>query len=56
LRAWGLELAPRAEGDPGLLVPALAIDAYERGRPSADAACRHGDERVLAAARPTART
>ncbi|MFN7552798.1 MAG: HyaD/HybD family hydrogenase maturation endopeptidase [Pseudomonadota bacterium] len=51
LRAWGVDLAPRAEGHPGLMVPALAIDAYERGRPPADAACRHGDERVLAAAR-----
>jgi hydrogenase maturation protease len=50
LRGWGVALAPRAGGGPGLLVPALAIDAYERGRPSADAACRIGDARVLAAA------
>jgi hydrogenase maturation protease len=55
LRGWGIELAPRAEGDPGLLVPALAIDAYEQGRPSPDAACRHGDERVLAATRSVGR-
>jgi hydrogenase maturation protease len=49
LRAWGVALVPRSEGDPGLMVPALSLDAYERGRPSAEAACRIGDARVLAA-------
>jgi hydrogenase maturation protease len=33
--------------------PGLALDAYEGGRPSADAACRVGDPRFLAAG-PTA--
>lgn len=55
LRGWGVELAARPDGAPGLMVPALSIDAYERGRPSPDVACRHGDERVLAAARPGGR-
>jgi hydrogenase maturation protease len=50
LRAWGVELAPRDEATPGLMVPALSLEAYEQGRPPAEAACRHGDERVLAAA------
>lgn len=49
LREWGVALAPRVGDGPGLLVPALAIDAYEQGRPSAEAACRIGDPRVLAA-------
>ena len=56
LRGWGVELVARADDAPGLMVPALSIDAYERGRPSPDAACRHGDERVLAAARPAGRS
>lgn len=50
LRRWGVALAPREHDGPGLLVPALAIDAYEQGRPSAEIACRIGDARVLAAA------
>ena len=28
--------------------PSLSLDAYEAGRPSAEAACRVGDERFLA--------
>lgn len=52
LRAWGVALAPRHGQAPDFMVPALSIEAYEQGRPSADAACRHGDERVLAAAGP----
>ncbi len=51
LREWGIELRRREGNAPGLLVPALALDAYERGRPSASAACRFGDARVLAAGR-----
>lgn len=51
LGLWGIALVPRGADAPGLLVPALAIDAYEQGRPSADAACRHGDARVLASSR-----
>jgi hydrogenase maturation protease len=49
LRAWGVDLVPRDGSSPDLMVPALSLEAYEQGRPSADAACRHGDERVLAA-------
>lgn len=52
LRAWGVDLAPRGESAPGIMVPALSLEAYEQGRPSAEAACRIGDERVLAAAAP----
>ena len=32
--------------------PALRMDAYEGGRPSAEAACRIGDERFLPSALP----
>ncbi|MCE3001549.1 MAG: HyaD/HybD family hydrogenase maturation endopeptidase [Xanthomonadaceae bacterium] len=52
LRAWGVELVERTDAPPEVIVPALSIEAYESGRPSADAACRHGDERVLAAVAP----
>ncbi|MGZ8259483.1 MAG: HyaD/HybD family hydrogenase maturation endopeptidase [Caldimonas sp.] len=49
LRAWGIEPMPRAEppAEP-LSAAALAIDAYEAGRPSASEACRIGDARFLA--------
>jgi hydrogenase maturation protease len=49
LRAWGIAPVPRAEppAEP-LSAAALAIDAYEAGRPSASAACRIGDARFLA--------
>jgi hydrogenase maturation protease len=45
--AWGVNLSPGA--DP-LAQPdrALALESYEQGRPSAEDACRSGDERVLA--------
>lgn len=52
LRAWGVELVERTDAPPEVIVPALSIEAYESGRPSADAACRHGDERVLSAVAP----
>ena len=46
--AWGVDTAGLsrtvAPGD-----DALAIDAYEAGRPSAAIACRFGDARFLAA-------
>lgn len=49
LRAWGVEPLPRAESDAEPLSPgALALHAYESGRPSAADACRHGDARFLA--------
>jgi hydrogenase maturation protease len=55
LRAWGIEPLPRAEppADP-LAAHALALDAYEAGRPSAVAACRIGDARFLPATRESA--
>jgi len=50
LAAWGFPGTPRA---PGAVVEplnaiALALDAYESGRPSGEEACRLGDPRVLA--------
>jgi hydrogenase maturation protease len=53
LAAWGYPARLREPGAP--IVPlnavALALDAYESGRPSSDEACRIGDARVLARAR-----
>ena len=48
LHSWGVDPVPRAAapGDP-LAPDALALDAYEAGRPSAAAACRIGDARFL---------
>jgi hydrogenase maturation protease len=51
LADWGAE--PRARARPlanadAVATPALALQAYERGRPSAEAACRIGDARFLA--------
>ena len=44
----GVDVRPRlAEGSP-LVDPAVARAAYEAGRPSAETACRIGDDRVLA--------
>ena len=51
LSGWGYVATPRPKGeavDP-LNDAALALDAYEHGRPSAESACRIGDPRVLAA-------
>jgi hydrogenase maturation protease len=52
LARWGVPVSARAAfgADADVLAPALSLDRYEQGRPSAEAACRHGDERVLAAA------
>ncbi len=44
---WGFE--PRQRRTPSVGSDALAMAAYETGRPSADAACRFGDERFIAA-------
>ena len=51
LSAWGFPGTPRPAGSPvePLNAASLAIDAYEAGRPSAAAACRIGDPRLLAA-------
>lgn len=50
LAGWGHPLRAReALADPdAVIAPALRLDAYEAGRPSAEEACRIGDGRVLA--------
>lgn len=50
LQAWGERLAPRSGPAPALFDVSLALTPYEAGRPDAHAACRYGDERVLARA------
>jgi hydrogenase maturation protease len=57
LVGFGVHCAPGSDADEDnhdqlrdLPDPALALDAYEAGRPSAAAAYRHGDPRVLTAA------
>jgi len=48
LEAWGIEALPRSEPPADALAAgALALDAYESGRPSARDACRIGDARFL---------
>lgn len=48
LRDWGCKVSLRKTASgAGLNEDALAMAAYEAGRPSADAACRGGDERFL---------
>lgn len=50
LRAWGAKPVPRLAppaGDEAVTVRTLAIEGYEAGRPSAEQACRIGDERFL---------
>jgi hydrogenase maturation protease len=50
LGEWGAEPRPRAlplDGREAVTPPSLALDRYERGRPSAQAACRVGDARLL---------
>lgn len=48
LAAWGVQAQARAEAPAEELGPgAVAIDLYEAERPSADAACRIGDDRFL---------
>jgi len=53
LALWGLPGRPRTEGEPvePLLARSLALEDYERGRPSPADACRIGDARVLERAR-----
>ena len=49
LRRWGIEVRERTGGPArDVVIGALAQDRYESGRPSADVACRVGDERFLA--------
>jgi hydrogenase maturation protease len=47
LAAWGVSATPRAQPGTPLCADALAIDAYEAGRPSASQACRIGDSRFM---------
>jgi hydrogenase maturation protease len=55
LARWGAQPVPRSapprEAD-ALNAPTIALAAYEAGRPSAEAACRVGDARFLAAPSP----
>jgi len=55
LASWGMAGRPRALGETcePLNDGALALDAYERDRPSADDACRVGDPRLLARVKPS---
>lgn len=46
LAAWGVQLSPRQDGE-RLNHASLEMQHYESGRPSALAACRTGDARVL---------
>jgi hydrogenase maturation protease len=49
LRRWGVEVRERTGGPArDVVIGALSQDRYESGRPSADVACRVGDERFLA--------
>lgn len=47
LLEWGHALEPLADALDPLNDASLGLDAYESGRPSEQAACRHGDGRVL---------
>ncbi len=47
LHDWGIEARPRGGGPGQPSAAALALDSYERGRPSAEAACRVGDARFM---------
>jgi hydrogenase maturation protease len=49
LAGWGVEARKRVDGTPReTVIAALARERYESGRPSAELACRVGDERFLA--------
>jgi len=47
LRDWGVEAKPRGGSSGRLNADALALDSYEHGRPSAEVACRVGDDRFM---------
>lgn len=47
LRRWGMGVHLRATPLAARTRSPLSLSAYESGRPSADSACRFGDERVL---------
>ena len=49
LRRWGVEVRTRTGGPArDVVIGAVMQDRYESGRPSAEVACRAGDERFLA--------
>ncbi len=49
LASWGVEAHTRVDGTPReTVIAAIARERYESGRPSAELACRVGDERFLA--------
>ncbi|MFM2042992.1 MAG: hypothetical protein RLY86_1568 [Pseudomonadota bacterium] len=47
LAAWGFPATRRAVPKPPAMGPGLDLDSYESGRPSAELACRIGDDRFL---------
>ncbi|MCP5273159.1 MAG: HyaD/HybD family hydrogenase maturation endopeptidase [Burkholderiaceae bacterium] len=52
LADWGATVTPRATPLPEadtVTAPEIALDAYERGRPAAEVACRIGDARFMPA-------
>jgi hydrogenase maturation protease len=50
LRDWGFAVEPKVgAGETAISADALAMTAYEAGRPSAEAASRIGDDRFMAA-------
>lgn len=55
LREWGARPQPRLQplaAHEAVTSPELALGVYEAGRPSAESACRIGDDRFMAAAGP----
>jgi hydrogenase maturation protease len=58
LRGWGADPQPRPAADSAaraeITTAVLAMPAYELGRPSAQAACRIGDERFMPGPHPCA--
>jgi hydrogenase maturation protease len=50
LMGWGVMLQRRTARAEPMVADALSLDRYAGERPSAEAACRHGDERVLVSA------
>jgi hydrogenase maturation protease len=51
IASWGVALSPRTARTDPMVADALSLDRYADERPSAEAACRFGDERVLLAVR-----
>jgi hydrogenase maturation protease len=47
IRQWGIVYTPRRSFEVDQHQHVLQMDEYEAGRPSAELACRHGDERFM---------